>query len=117
MRVVQLTDWPRVESIVDQVFQVLAHPYLSHQLVLIAIHSGQLSHVSEDILESVGQLKTKSHTSNRIKQSNALNQPDRHPRCSGDIGHEHPPLASSDEEFRDKDGRRFRNETSFAPSL
>ena len=38
-------------------FQVLAHPDLFHQLVLVPIHPGQLSNMSENILQSIGQLE------------------------------------------------------------
>lgn len=37
--------------------EILAHPDLPHQLVLVAVHPGQLSHVSEDVLQSVRQLE------------------------------------------------------------
>ncbi|RNA42796.1 hypothetical protein BpHYR1_029175 [Brachionus plicatilis] len=47
----------RVKSVVEQVFEVLAHSYLFHQLVLVSVHAGQLAHVGEYVLEAVGQLK------------------------------------------------------------
>ena len=46
-----------VESVVDDVLEVLAHPDLLHQLVLVSVHSGQLANVRKNILESVGQLE------------------------------------------------------------
>ena len=46
-----------VESVVDDVLQVFAHSDLLHQLVLVTVHSGQLAHVGEDVLQAVGQLE------------------------------------------------------------
>ena len=46
----------RVEPVVDDVLEVLAHPDLLHQLVLVPVHAGQLPHVREDVLQAVGQL-------------------------------------------------------------
>ena len=37
--------------------QVFAHPNLSHQLVLVAVHACQLTNVSEDVLKSIRQLQ------------------------------------------------------------
>ena len=37
--------------------EVLAHSNLPHQLVLVAVHSSQLSHMSEGVLQAVGQLE------------------------------------------------------------
>ena len=39
-------------------FEVLAHADLSHQLVLVAVHSSQLAHVCKDVLDPVRQLET-----------------------------------------------------------
>ena len=47
----------RVEAVVDEMLEILAHADLPHQLVLVAIHSCQLTHVREDILETVRQLE------------------------------------------------------------
>lgn len=52
-----LADWSGVEAVIDQVLQIFAHSDLSHQLVLVAIHSRQLPNVSEDVLQSVGELE------------------------------------------------------------
>lgn len=53
-----------VEAVIDEMFQVFAHADLSHQLVLVAVHARQLSHVSKDILQPVGQLQDKeTHSS------------------------------------------------------
>mmetsp|Transcript_31892 Transcript_31892/g.87345 ORF Transcript_31892/g.87345 Transcript_31892/m.87345 type:complete len:298 (-) Transcript_31892:756-1649(-) len=51
-----LADRSRVEAVVDQVLQVLAHPDLPHQPVLVTVHAGELAHVREDVLQAVGQL-------------------------------------------------------------
>ena len=52
-----LADGTRVEPVVDEVLEVLAHPHLSHQLVLVAVHAGELTHVRERVLQSVSQLE------------------------------------------------------------
>ena len=46
-----------IEAIINDMFQILAHPDLLHQLVLVPIHSSQLSNMSEHILESISQLE------------------------------------------------------------
>mmetsp|Transcript_19442 Transcript_19442/g.63358 ORF Transcript_19442/g.63358 Transcript_19442/m.63358 type:complete len:470 (-) Transcript_19442:1597-3006(-) len=51
-----LADGARVEPVVDQVLQVLAHADLTHQPVLVPVHAGELAHVGEDVLQAVGQL-------------------------------------------------------------
>jgi len=38
-------------------FQVLAHADLSHQLVLVTVHTSQLSDVCKDVLKSISQLQ------------------------------------------------------------
>ena len=47
----------RVEAVVDDVFQVLAHSDLSHELILVTVHSRQLTHMSKYVLHSISQLK------------------------------------------------------------
>ena len=42
-----------VESVVDKMLQILAHPDLSHQLVFVSVHSSQLTHMSKYILQSI----------------------------------------------------------------
>lgn len=37
--------------------QILAHPDLPHQLVLVAVHAGQLADMREYVLQPVGQLE------------------------------------------------------------
>lgn len=49
-----------VEAVVDEMLQVFAHPDLSHQLVLVSIHASQLTHMSENVLQSICQLKYRS---------------------------------------------------------
>lgn len=46
-----------VESVVNDVFKIFAHPNLFHQFVLVAVHAGQLTHVGKDVLEAVGELE------------------------------------------------------------
>ena len=46
-----------VEPVVDEVLEVLAHTDLLHQLVLVAVHACQLTHMGKDVLQSVWQLK------------------------------------------------------------
>lgn len=47
----------RVEAVIDEMFQVLAHADLAHQFVFVAIHASQLAHVGEYILQSICQLQ------------------------------------------------------------
>eukprot|EP00123_Amoebidium_parasiticum_P018100 comp24100_c1_seq1/m.43517 comp24100_c1_seq1/g.43517 ORF comp24100_c1_seq1/g.43517 comp24100_c1_seq1/m.43517 type:complete len:308 (+) comp24100_c1_seq1:5498-6421(+) len=47
----------RVEAVVDQMLQVLAHADLPHQLVLVAVHACKLTHVCEDVLHAISQLE------------------------------------------------------------
>ena len=47
----------RVESVIDNMLEILAHPNLPHQLVFVTVHPSQLSHVGEDVLQAVRQLK------------------------------------------------------------
>lgn len=37
--------------------QIFAHSNLSHQFVFVAIHARQLANMSENILQTIGQLK------------------------------------------------------------
>ncbi len=46
-----------VESVIDDVLEIFAHSDLPHQLVLVTVHAGQLAHVSEDVLQTVGELE------------------------------------------------------------
>lgn len=48
-----------VEPVVDQMLQIFAHSDLSHQLVLVAVHACQLTHVSKDVLQPIGQLQNR----------------------------------------------------------
>lgn len=66
-------DWPSVETIVDQMFQIFGHTNLSHKLtnkvskfslssvrqylVFVSVHSCQRSHMCKDVLHGVGQLE------------------------------------------------------------
>ena len=49
-----LTNWTSIEAVVDQMLQVLRHSNLTHELVLVSVHSRQSTNVSEDVLEGVG---------------------------------------------------------------
>lgn len=53
----------RVEAVVDEMLQVLAHSDLSHQLVLVPVHASQLTHVSKDVLQSICQLQSRDKKS------------------------------------------------------
>lgn len=37
--------------------EIFAHPDLSHQLVLVAVHPCQLTNVGKDVLQPIGQLQ------------------------------------------------------------
>mmetsp|Transcript_6161 Transcript_6161/g.24641 ORF Transcript_6161/g.24641 Transcript_6161/m.24641 type:complete len:696 (-) Transcript_6161:121-2208(-) len=52
-----LAHWPGVKAVVDEVLEVLAHADLAHHAVLVAVHARQLAHVSERVLQAVGQLE------------------------------------------------------------
>ena len=48
----------KVSSAAGEVVQTyLAHADLAHELVLVAVHAGQLPHVCEDVLQPVCQLE------------------------------------------------------------
>ena len=51
------TDGSRVESVVDEVLEVLAHADLPHELVLVAVHARQLADVGKDVLDAVSELE------------------------------------------------------------
>ena len=46
-----------VESVVDDVFEIFAHPDLFHQLVLVTVHARQLADMGKDVLKAVGKLE------------------------------------------------------------
>lgn len=46
-----------IKPVVDQMLQIFAHPDLSHQLVLVAVHASQLTNMSEDVLQPISQLQ------------------------------------------------------------
>ena len=46
-----------VEPVVDEVLEVLAHANLSHEPVLVAVHTGELADVREDVLQPVRELE------------------------------------------------------------
>lgn len=53
-----------VEAVVDEMFEIFAHSDLSHQLVLVAVHSRQLTNVGKDVLQSISQLHKRFNTYN-----------------------------------------------------
>lgn len=46
-----------VKPVINQVLDVFAHPDLSHELVLVSIHSSQLTNMGEDVLQAISKLK------------------------------------------------------------
>ena len=46
-----------IESIVNHMLQVFAHPNLLHQFVFVSVHASQLSNMSENVLQSICELK------------------------------------------------------------
>mmetsp|Transcript_4532 Transcript_4532/g.13244 ORF Transcript_4532/g.13244 Transcript_4532/m.13244 type:complete len:1314 (+) Transcript_4532:2393-6334(+) len=46
----------RVEAVVDEVLEVLAHAHLAHEPVLVPVHARELPHVREGVLEPVREL-------------------------------------------------------------
>mmetsp|Transcript_3343 Transcript_3343/g.8103 ORF Transcript_3343/g.8103 Transcript_3343/m.8103 type:complete len:350 (-) Transcript_3343:723-1772(-) len=51
------SDGTCVEAIVNQMLQILAHPNLTHQPILVPVHPRQLSDVCEDVLKTVCKLE------------------------------------------------------------
>lgn len=49
----------RVEAVINEMLQVLAHTNLPHQLVFVPVHARQLPHMGKDILQSICQLQHK----------------------------------------------------------
>ena len=49
-----LTNRAGVEPIVDDVLEVLAHPDLLHELVLVPVHTGELTDMGHGVLNTVG---------------------------------------------------------------
>ena len=52
-----LADRSGVETVVDEVLEVLAHANLSHKTVLVSVHASKLAHVRKGVLQAVGQLE------------------------------------------------------------
>ena len=55
-----------VESVVNEMFDVLTHSDLSHQLVLVSVHSSQLTNMGEDVLQTISKLYDKSNSSSTL---------------------------------------------------
>lgn len=45
-----------VESVVNEMFDVLTHSDLSHKLVLVSVHSSQLTNMGKDVLKAISKL-------------------------------------------------------------
>ena len=60
----------RVESVVDDVLEILAHPDLFHQLVLVTVHARQLADVGKDVLKTVGKLESVNIVQTVLKYNN-----------------------------------------------
>lgn len=56
-----------VEPVVDEMLQIFAHPDLSHELVLVAVHAGQLTNMSEDVLQPIRQLQYRGKMMGLVK--------------------------------------------------
>ena len=50
-------DRASVESIVNNVLEILAHSNLLHQLVLVSVHSSQLPEMTEDVVKTISELE------------------------------------------------------------
>lgn len=51
-----LPNGPGVESVVYEMFQVLAHSDLPHESILVAVHARQLPDMVEGVLKAIGEL-------------------------------------------------------------
>ena len=45
-----------VKSVVNEMFDVFTHSDLSHKLVLVSVHSSQLTNMSKGVLKTISQL-------------------------------------------------------------
>lgn len=43
----------RIEPVVNEMFQILTHPDLPHKFILVSVHSGKLTNVRKDVLQTV----------------------------------------------------------------
>jgi hypothetical protein len=50
--------WSSVETVVDDVFVVLAHSDLAHQTVFVSVHTSKLAYVGIKVLQTISQLKS-----------------------------------------------------------
>ena len=46
----------RVESVVYKMLEILTHPDLSHQLILVSVHTSQLTNMGVDVLQTISKL-------------------------------------------------------------
>jgi len=51
-------NWTGIETIIDQVFEILSHTYLPHQTILITIHTCKLAYMGKDVLKTVSKLES-----------------------------------------------------------
>ena len=58
--------WSSVEPSVDDMFQIFGHPDLLHELVLVSVHSRELTDVGEEILQSVRKLESVDVTKSEL---------------------------------------------------
>lgn len=52
--------------------QIFAHPDLSHQFVLVAVHACQLTHMSKDVLQPIRQLQYRGTILGLVKCENTV---------------------------------------------
>lgn len=64
-----LSNGTSVETVVDEMLQILAHTDLSHQTVLVPVHSSQLTNVGKSILETVSKLVGLNISKTVLKES------------------------------------------------
>eukprot|EP00398_MALV-I-01_sp_L67-1_P000203 gene202-gene343 len=53
-----LTDRTGVETVVDDMLKILAHTHLTHQTILVTVHTGELTNMREDILKTISKLES-----------------------------------------------------------
>ena len=62
-----------VESVVDEMFDILTHSDLSHKLVLVSVHSSQLTDMSKDVLKTISKL---FNNKNKFQSLTFMKSPD-----------------------------------------
>jgi hypothetical protein len=51
------SDWARVEPVIDDMLEIFASPDLTHETVLVTVHTSELTDVIENIVNTVSQLE------------------------------------------------------------